>query len=357
MQGDTTPLQYADNVRYWRIKQKRRALALGSAKREKQARLKRRQKIARPTVIFKDKGRRSHLLSGVRQNSASSASSAETKLALVKKDSISGDQFYTKSEIAKECLDKLSEIVNFDLFDTIIEPSSGKGVFFNLLPVDKRIGIDLEPKCEGVIQMDYLDFEPPPNKRIAVVGNPPFGINSRSAVRFFGHSARFAEVIAFIIPRTWKRISVQNRLSLDFELIFNMDLPMTPCCFTPKMNAKCCFQIWVRTSQPRQKIRQESTHPDFEFLKMGPNDINGQPTPNPDADFVMRAYGSNCGQLYTENLMSLRPKSYHWIKARIDIVLLKERFEMLDYSISKDTCRQDSIGRKELIHLYKSSFN
>jgi hypothetical protein len=93
MQGDTTPLQYADNVRYWRIKQKR--------KREKQARLKRRQKIARPTVIFKDKGRRSHLLSGVRQNSASSASSAETKLALVKEDSISGDQFYTKSEIAK----------------------------------------------------------------------------------------------------------------------------------------------------------------------------------------------------------------------------------------------------------------
>ena len=50
-----------------------------------------------------------------------------------------------------------------------------------------------------------------------------------------------------------------------------------------------------------------------------------------DADFVVRAYGWNCGQLYTENLMSLRPKSYHWIKAVINIELLKERFASLDY--------------------------
>ena len=329
MQGGSTPLQYADNIRYWRIKQKRRAEALGSAKKK------------------------AGLGPRLRQN----AKQARSKRRLDKEDSISGDQFYTKSEIAKKCLDKLSEHVDVNLFDIIIEPSAGTGSFFNLLPVDKRIGIDLEPNCEGVIQGDYTDFEPPPNKRIAVVGNPPFGINSKSAVIFFDHSAKFADIIAFIIPRTWKRISIQNRLSLDFELIFNMDLPTTPCCFTPKMGAKCCFQIWQRTSQPRQKIRQESTHPDFEFLKMGPLDSKNQPTPNMDADFVMRAYGSNCGRLFTENLISLRPKSYHWVKSRIDIDLLKERFASLDYSISKDTCRQDSIGRKELIYLYKSSFN
>ena len=100
----------------------------------------------------------------------------------------------------------------------------------------------------------------------------------------------------------------------------------------------------------RQKIIQESTHPDFEFLQWGPLDSKNQPTPNMDADFVMRAYGSNCGKLFTENLISLRPKSYHWIKAVIDLDLLKERFASLDYSISKDTCRQDCIGRKEFIH-------
>mgnify|MGYP006100237281 CR=1 FL=1 len=276
---------------------------------------------------------------------------------MTSKEKISGDQFYTKSEIAKECLDKLSEYVDVNLFDIIIEPSAGTGSFYNLLPLGKRIGIDLEPKHEGVIQMDYLDFAPPPNKKIMIVGNPPFGVNSKSAVIFFNFSAKFADIIAFIIPRTFKRISVQNRLSLDFELIYTEDLPTSPCCFTPKMGAKCCFQIWQKISPCRQKIKQESTHPDFEFLKLGPKDGKNQPTPNMDANFVMRAYGSNCGEIYTENLMSLRPKSYHWIRAGINIDLLKERFTSLDYSISKDTCRQDSIGQKELIHLYKSSFN
>ena len=266
------------------------------------------------------------------------------------------DQFYTKEDTATKCLAKLTECVDVHPFDIIIEPSAGTGSFYKLLIPSKRLGIDLEPKCEGLLKMDYLEFEPPPNKKIMIVGNPPFGVMCKSAVLFFNHSAKFADCIAFIVPRTFKRISVQNRLSMDFELIYNEDLPTSPCCFTPKMAAKCCFQIWQRALRPRQPIKQDVSHPDFNFLKWGPKDSKNQPTPNPSADFVMRAYGSNCGELFTE-LMSLRPKSYHWIKANIDIDLLKERFRSLDYSISKDTCRQDSIGQKELIHLYKSSFN
>ena len=81
-----TQMQYADNVRYWKMKQKRRK----KREKAKQARLKRRQKMAkkgRPTVIFKDKGRCSHLLTGVRPTPASSTHmaspthSAETKSA------------------------------------------------------------------------------------------------------------------------------------------------------------------------------------------------------------------------------------------------------------------------------------
>ena len=36
-----------------------------------------------------------------------------------------------------------------------------------------------------------------------------------------------------------------------------------------------------------------------------------------------------------------------------DIEMLKKRFNSLDYSISKDTVRQDSIGQQEVIYLYK----
>jgi hypothetical protein len=182
---------------------------------------------------------------------------------------------------------------------------------------------------------------------------------SSLAVKFFNKSAEFADCIAFIIPRTFKRVSIQNKLSIDFELIYNKDLPVTPCCFTPKMTAKCCFQIWTRTSTTaakRQIIKYDKTHKDFKFMKHGPKDKDNQPTPPESSDFAIKAYGGACGVIKDTDLHQLRPKSWHWIKSVIDVKLLMTRFESLDYSMSKDTVRQDSLGQQELIHLYKLKF-
>ncbi len=267
------------------------------------------------------------------------------------------DQFYTNSDVATHCYGQLASNINLDAFDIVLEPSAGTGSFFKLMPPAKRIGLDLEPKHDGIRPLDYFNFVPDPKLKYVVVGNPPFGRVCKTAVQFFNHSATFADCIAFIIPRTFKRTSIQNRLSLDFELRFNEDLPTRPCCFTPAMGAKCCFQIWVRSTVPRQKIIMPPTHSDFNFIKYGPKDTRNQPTPPKGAHFVMKAYGSNCGTIIAEGLMSLRPKSWHWIKSNIDVDLLRQRFESLDYSISKDTVRQDSIGQKEVIHLYRMKYN
>lgn len=263
------------------------------------------------------------------------------------------DQFYTNENIARECYSKID---NIDSYDIILEPSAGTGSFFNLMPIEKRIGIDIEPKAEHIIKMDYLSFTPDKNKKYLVIGNPPFGKNSSMAVKFFNKSATFADCIAFIVPRTFKRVSIQNQLSLDFILEYNNDLPISPCCFTPNMSAKCCFQIWVKNKLCREIVIYEKTHKDFTFLKHGPKDESNQPTTPKNADFVVKAYGSNCGEIKDTNLEVLRPKSWHWIKSNIDISLLKARLKTLDYSISKDTVRQDSLGQQELIHLYKLKF-
>ena len=37
-----------------------------------------------------------------------------------------------------------------------IEPSAGTGAFYNLLPPQRRLGMDIEPKCEGVIAQDFF---------------------------------------------------------------------------------------------------------------------------------------------------------------------------------------------------------
>jgi hypothetical protein len=265
------------------------------------------------------------------------------------------DQFYTRDEIAMDCYKLLNEHVQTKTIDLFIEPSAGRGSFFKLLPATKRIGIDIDPKCDGLEQMDFLDYSPPSDAtQIAVVGNPPFGRVSSLAIKFFNHAAKFQSVacIAFIIPRTFKRTSVQNRLDLYFHLIYTTDLPLKPCCFEPDMDAKCCFQIWTRKTFKRDQIQLPTTHPDFEFLALGPKDDKGQPTPPSGADFALLAYGGQCGRIVTTHLESLRPKSWHWIRSRIDVNVLMERFRQLDYSISEDTVRQNSIGQKELIYIY-----
>ena len=74
-------------------------------------------------------------------------------------------------------------------------------------------------------------------------------------------------------------------------------------------------------------------------------------------DFVIKAYGSNCGEIVEEGLQDLRPKSWHWIKSNINLEELKQRFSLLDYSISRDSVRQDSLGKKDLIYLYAKLFS
>lgn len=263
------------------------------------------------------------------------------------------DQFYTNDEIALKCYNKVLEHINIDDYDIILEPSAGKGGFYKNFPNNKRLGLDLEPKYNGIIKKDYFDFIPENNKKYCVIGNPPFGKVSSTAIKFFNKSAEFSDIVAFIIPRTFKRVSVQNKLDLNFHLIYNEDLPLKPCCFEPNMDAKCCFQIWKKMDNKREYIVMKKTHPDFTYLKLGPKDQNNQPTPPDNADFVIKAYGSNCGTIVNTNLENLRPKSWHWIKSNIDIETLKNRFIEVDYSISKDTVRQDSIGQQELIVLYK----
>jgi hypothetical protein len=280
----------------------------------------------------------------------------ETKQKTQKNNQNKLDQFYTNPEIALKCYNELKKVITIDNYDIHLEPSAGSGSFFNIMNKNNRIGLDIEPKNKDIKKMNFFDYKPIDNKKYLVIGNPPFGKVSSLAVKFFNKSAEFSDCIAFIIPRTFKRVSIQNKLNLNFKLIYNEDLPMNPCCFTPKMTAKCCFQVWIKTDQKRKIVKYDKTHKDFNFLKHGPKDNKNQPTPPPNSDFVLKAYGGNCGKIVDKELNLLRPKSWHWIKSNIDINTLKGRFQQLDYSMSKDTVRQDSLGQKELIHLYKLKF-
>jgi len=283
------------------------------------------------------------------------------------------DKFYTIPSIAEKCLASIESFYKWSEWDLIIEPSAGNGSFYTRIPAEKKIGIDICPEHKDIIKQDFLTFTPTSNlKKIIVLGNPPFGRVSSLAIKFFNHASKFANVIAFIVPRTFRRISVHNKLNKNFHLIYDEEIPMEPCCFSPPMMAKCCFQIWEKKEIERPIVELSTIHNDWDFLALGPKDTKGQPTPPKNADFAIRAYGGKCGEIIDNGLELLRPKSWHFIKAKINKEILNKeilnkeilnkeilmkRFATLDYSLSHDTARQNSIGRGELVRIYSESFD
>lgn len=279
-----------------------------------------------------------------------------TDTTAVRKEGL--DKFYTIPAISEKCLRAIGATYDWNMWDVVVEPSAGNGSFLRKIPTPHKLGMDIAPDHADILQKDFFEYTPPTGlTNILVVGNPPFGRVSSLAVKFFNHAAQWCSVIAFIIPKTFRRISLQNRLHRKFHLVHDDDIPSEPCSFSPPMNVKCCFQIWEKRAEDRDCIHLCTRHADWNFLPYGPLDARGQPTPPTDADFAVLAYGGECGSIVHTGLATLYPKSWHWIKANIDVSLLMERFGSLDYSLSKNTARQNSLGRGELVKLYSDSYN
>lgn len=269
------------------------------------------------------------------------------------------DKFYTNPFYSKKCIEKVFDLYDKNKFDLIIEPSAGNGSFFNQIESKNKIGIDISPEDDKIIKMDFFSYKPSLTNvnNILIIGNPPFGKNSSTAIKFFNHSANWANVIAFIVPRTFRKQSIQNKLNKNFHLIYDEEVATNPCCFTPKMVVKCCFQIWEKKECIRTIVNLPLNHSDWDFIPFGPIDIKGQPTPPLEADFAIRAYGGKIGEIIINDLNNLRPKSFHWIKSIIDKKELINRLNQLDYSNSLNTARQNSMGKAELVKLYSDFIN
>ena len=252
------------------------------------------------------------------------------------------DQFYTKPEIAKECC----SFIDLERYSSILEPSAGEGVFLDFLPSYAE-GLDIDPKRDDIKQVDFFDYK---GSAKLVIGNPPFGKVSSLAIKFFNHAAAFADTIAFIIPRTFRRVSVQNKLDLNFSLVLDHEIP-TGSFIPTSMKAKCCFQVWELGTK-REKVELPLTHPDFKVMSHVM--ISGVPVAPEGADFAIRAYGSNIGQI-SFDIEELAPKSWHFITLENESLL--DRFESLDYyPLASWTARQDSIGKADLIYLYTQKY-
>ena len=104
------------------------------------------------------------------------------------------DKFYTNINIVNLCINYLENLYKWDYWDLVIEPSAGSGNFLNNIPFNNKIGIDIEPENTNIIKENYLNYNINTkylDKKILVIGNPPFGRQSSLAIKFFNKSANF----------------------------------------------------------------------------------------------------------------------------------------------------------------------
>lgn len=197
------------------------------------------------------------------------------------------DKFYTKEEVIKQ----LISLVNLDEYDMIIEPSAGDGRFLKYLPSQKTIALDIAPEGENILQMDFFNFKIDKHyNNILVIGNPPFGKNSSLAVKFFNHASQFANTIAFIVPKTFRKPSIQNRLNLNFHLIIEQELVTDEFDYYGKeIKVPAIIQVWEKRAELRMIIKQDYNNDYFDFV-----DKDNNP------DLAVRRVGFYAGKCFKE---------------------------------------------------------
>lgn len=205
------------------------------------------------------------------------------------------EQYYTPDDTAEEVFKNLVALVPDLSSRTFIEPAGGTGAFINAAlktGITEIISFDIEPHHPRVLKGDFLLQSISAVDAITVT-NPPFGRNNSLSVPFFNHSAKNSEYIVFIVPRSWRKWTVQNKLDRRFELVRDDDLDINYVDVNgdhgyKKNNLRTCIQYWKRSPD---KLRQIYGVHDMGVIKKCSYD---------EADVSLTIFGYSCGSLKTE---------------------------------------------------------
>lgn len=216
----------------------------------------------------------------------------------------------------------------------MVDPGEGTGAFFTLLP-NGSIGCDLDPKHPGLEKADFLALDIRSDRKIAVIGNPPFGRNASMAVRFFNHAACRAKIIEFILPRSFRKASVQNRLNRSFHLLCEEEVPANAFLFRSKpYDVPAVFQIWERRAELRGVRKAATSHPDFEF------------TSPCRADFAIQRVGARAGRVHQDFTRSA--SSHYFIRGQVRTAMTELAFR----NVVGNVAGNPSLSKAEIVQLY-----
>jgi hypothetical protein len=265
------------------------------------------------------------------------------------------DQFYTKSSVAEDLFCELKLFLESDgvrIDDCIfIEPSAGNGAFFNLLPRDKRIGLDIYPACDGINRQDFLFWNLPDKfagKKIVFIGNPPFGYRAWLALAFMNRASMYADYIGFILPMAFQsegKGSPKHRvvgMNLKSSKRIDNDSFYLPDKRSCKINA--LWQIWKKGENKTLQNGDCSDYIELFTVDERKERLCGQEKKNEADYFLQRTY---------YNMQPTLVKNFSEVKyvCGYGIIIKKEREKVVNALLSVDWDNYSNLATHNCRHI------
>lgn len=173
-----------------------------------------------------------------------------------------------------------------------------------------------------------------------VVGNPPYGKNSNLAVRFLNLAAQLSDRVHYVLPRTFRKHSVQNRVDQHLHLVLDQTVP--DCVFPGTIIT--CWQIWQRQTQLRPLHPILNQHSDLEFV-------------HPDHANVCigRVGGGPCGRVFLDRFDQRSVNSHYFIRvSHAGVIPVLQSLSDKFRAAGMQTVGLPSLSKNELIRIYQS---
>jgi predicted RNA methylase len=255
------------------------------------------------------------------------------------------DKYYTKPTVSKQLVSRIQKYVKINKNDIIIEPSAGSGSFIPFLEhVTNNVRFyDIAPEHTKIKKQNFLTL----NTRILgkdniihVIGNPPYGRQSKLAKAFIKKAVLFADSISFILPMSFKKPTLHKVFPLNWHLRYSYDLPNNS--FTVNKNeldVPSVFQIWTKEATDR-KVPKVFKPVGFSFVKK-----------NQKPSFSMRRIGFYAGKV-DKRVVDKSEESHYFIKViggRDKVKIIFNIFAEISFS-HKNTVGPRSISKQEIFN-------
>ena len=196
-------------------------------------------------------------------------------------------KYYTVDKTVKICYNAIKNNIKIRKSDTIIEPSAGNGSFIKYI---KKLSnnykfYDIKPEHKNIIKQNFLKLKTT-NDNLHIIGNPPFGNKSSTAIKFIKHAANLkAKTIAFILPISFNKLSFKKAFPSNYHLKYSKILPPNSYINKNKVvDIKTIFQIWEKRNYKRKKINKSQPCKWYKFVK------------KPDCSIAIKRVGFSTGK-------------------------------------------------------------